>query len=132
MFELTEALIRGVLFAMENQDDIRVMDMQEGVLVDPARIPPGERPAHPDEIDPSGRYQPIPDWGSAQGFQLMEEFLAELHHPRVQDALQEILLSGHKVFRRVKDTIREHPAVEKRYHRFKYMAMRTVVVAKLP
>ncbi len=129
MFELTEALIRGVLFAMENQDDIRVMDMQEGVLVDPARIPAGERPsAHPDEIDPEARYQSLPDWGSAQGFQLMEQFLAELHNPVVQDTLQEILLSGHKVFRRFKDTIREHPAVEKRYHRFKYMTMRAVVI----
>lgn len=128
MFELTDTLIRGIIFAMENQDDTRVIDTEMGVLVDPAELPEHQRPREDqDELDPTARYQPLPPWDSAHGFDLMHGFLTELHNPAVRDTLNQILLSGNRVFRRFKDTLREHREIEKRYHRYKYMNMRRVV-----
>lgn len=129
MFELSDELIRQIIFAMENQNIRYVVDTQLGVLVRADSVPAGEQP-EPDtrEIDITLRYQELPRWTSADGFQLMERFLSELHNPVARNTLQEILLSGKRVFRRFKDTIREYPEVEKRYHRHKYLEMRRLVL----
>lgn len=126
MFELREALIRQILFAMENQNVRYVVDTEKGTLVREELIPPEERPE--DEADPDGRYQDLPRWKSADGFFLMEQFLTEIHEPLIRDQLQTILMSGSRVFRRFKDTIRESPEIQRRYYRFKYLAMRDVVI----
>lgn len=128
MFECSDELVRQIIFAMENQNNRYLMDTELGVLVRVDNLPPEEIPAADDvELDPGRRYQPLPAWTSADGFQLMERFLAELHNPVARNALQEILLSGKRVFRRFKDTIREYPEVEKRYFRFKFLEMRRLV-----
>lgn len=128
MFNLSDELIRQILFAMENQNNRYVMDTELGVLTRADSLEADELPeAQPVEVDISRRFQPLPEWTSADGFQLMERFLAELHNPVARNQLQEILLSGKRVFRRFKDTIREYPEVEKRYYRFKYIEMRRVV-----
>ncbi|SIP86917.1 Acetyltransferase (GNAT) family protein [Alkalispirochaeta americana] len=133
MFELTDELVRQIIFAMENQNIHYMLDTELGVLVREELVPPEERPPQeesPEEeqlLEPSRRYQPLPGWTSADGFYLMERFLGELHNPVARNALQEILLSGKRVFRRFKDTIREYPEVEKRYYRFKFVEMRRYV-----
>lgn len=126
MFELREALIRQILFAMENQNVRYLIDAQKGVLVREELVSPEERPD--DQTDPTARYHDLPPWKSADGFFLMERFLTEIHEPVMRDRLQTILLSGNRVFRRFKDTIRESPEIQRRYYRFKYLAMRDVVV----
>ncbi len=128
MFELSDELVRQIIFAMENQNNWYVIDTELGVLTKADTLDPEERP-HRDspELDVAARYQPLPGWTSADGFQLMERFLSELHNPIVRNNLQEILLSGKRVFRRFKDTIREYPEVEKRYYRFKFIEMRKIV-----
>ncbi|MDA3950599.1 MAG: UPF0158 family protein [Spirochaeta sp.] len=126
MFELREALIRQILFAMENQNVRYLVDTEKGVLIREELVPPEERPE--DETDPLGRYQDLPQWKSADGFFLMEQFLNEIQEPIMHDQLQTILLSGSRVFRRFKDTIRESPEIQRRYYRYKYLAMRDVVV----
>lgn len=128
MFELTDELVRQIIFAMENQNIHYMLDTELGVLVREELVPPGERPPAEEELlDPAFRYQPLPGWTSADGFYLMERFLSELHNPVARNALQEILLSGKRVFRRFKDTIREYPEVERRYYRFKFVEMRRYV-----
>ncbi|TVR74470.1 MAG: GNAT family N-acetyltransferase [Spirochaetaceae bacterium] len=128
MFELSDELVRQIIFAMENQNNCYVIDTELGVLVRVDGLPPEQLPdMDAEELDMECRYQPLPDWTSADGFQLMERFLGELHNPVARNTLQEILLSGKRVFRRFKDTIREYPEVEKRYFRFKYLEMRRVV-----
>ena len=126
MFELREALIRQILFAMENQNVRYLVDTEKGVLVREELVPAEERPD--DETDPLGRYQDLPQWRSADGFFLMEQFLNEIQEPIIHDKLQTILLSGSRVFRRFKDTLRESPEIQRRYYRHKYLAMRDVVV----
>lgn len=129
MCELTEVLIRSIIYAMENQEETQVLDTATGVMVALESLPREERPDPADvELDPGGRFQPPPPWGSAEGYRLMEQFLLELHNPVARQTLEEILHSGQRVFRRFKDTLREYPDVEKRYHRFKYLHMRTVVI----
>lgn len=127
MFEMRDPIVRQVIFAMENQNIRYLMDMTKGQLVRPDTIPEAERPDSTSEIDPSARYQPLPDWNSADGFQLMEQFVTELHNPIVRDQLQEILVSGKRVFRRFKDALKEYPEVERKFYSFKFLQMRNVV-----
>lgn len=128
MFDLPDELVRQIIFAMENQDNRYVIDTELGVLVRVDTLPPEELPdPEGEELELENRYQLLPEWTSADGFQLMERFLGELHNPVARNSLQEILLSGKRVFRRFKDTIREYPEVEKRYYRFKYLEMRRLV-----
>jgi GNAT superfamily N-acetyltransferase len=126
LFELREALVRQIIFAMENQKIRYLVDMEKATLLQEELVPAEERPD--DQIDPEGRYQDIPRWKSADGFFLMEQFVSGLHDPVLRDELQTILVSGNRVFRRFKDTLREAPEVQRRYYRYKYMAMRDVVV----
>ncbi|HKK48499.1 MAG TPA: GNAT family N-acetyltransferase [Alkalispirochaeta sp.] len=127
MFEMRDPIVRQVIFAVENQNIRYLMDMNKGQLVRPETVPEGERPERDSEIDPAARYQPLPDWSSADGFQLMEQFVTELHNPIVRDQLQEILVSGKRVFRRFKDAIKEYPDVERKFYSFKFLHMRNVV-----
>ncbi len=126
MFELREALVRQIIFAMENQNIRYLVDVEKATLLREDLVSADERPD--DQIDPESRYQDIPRWKSADGFFLMEQFVSGLHDPVLRDELQTILVSGTKVFRRFKDTLREAPDVQRRYYRYKYMAMRDVVV----
>ncbi len=127
MFEMRDPIVRQVIFAMENQNIHYLMDMNKGQLVRPETVPEAERPQGSSEIDPVARYQPLPDWTSADGFQLMEQFVTELHNPIVRDQLQEILVSGKRVFRRFKDALKEYPEVERKFYSFKFLQMRNVV-----
>ena len=127
MFEMRDPIVRQIMFAMENQNIGYLMDMEKGQLVRPESVAESERVSSSVEIDPNARYQPLPDWTSADGFQLMEQFVAELHNPMIRDRLQEILVSGKRVFRRFKDAIKEHPDVERRFYAFKFLQMRNIV-----
>ncbi|MFW5695770.1 MAG: UPF0158 family protein [Alkalispirochaeta sp.] len=127
MFEMRDPIVRQVIFAMENQNIRYLMDMTKGQLVRPDTVPEDERPSSGSEIDPVARYQPLPEWSSADGFQLMEQFVTELHNPIVRDQLQEILVSGKRVFRRFKDALKEYPEVERKFYAFKFLQMRNVV-----
>lgn len=127
MFEMRDPIVRQIIFAMENQNIRYLMDMNKGQLVRPDTVSEAERPDGSSEIDPVARYQPLPDWTSADGFQLMEQFVTELHNPIVRDQLQEILVSGKRVFRRFKDALKEYPEVERKFYSFKFLQMRSVV-----
>ena len=127
MFEMRDPIVRQVIFAMENQNIHYLMDVNKGQLVRPDTVPTADRPEQGSELDPVARYQPLPDWSSADGFQLMEQFVTELHNPIVRDQLQEILVSGKRVFRRFKDAIKEYPEVERKFYSFKFLHMRNVV-----
>ena len=129
MFEMSDEIVRRISFAMENQDSRYLMDMEKGALVLLDDVERGERPAPRGPVDPAARYQALPEWKSADGFQLMEHFLTELHNPMVRSRLSEILHSGKGVFRRFKDCLREYPEVQRRYHVSKYRYMRTAIMS---
>lgn len=128
MFEMREPLVRQIIFAMENQNIRYLMDTERGVLVRPESVPEAQRPVDDLGMNPGGRYQPIPSWSSADGFQLMERFVDRIQHEAERDQLQEILLSGSRVFRRFKDALKENDALAQRFYHFKYREMRALIL----
>lgn len=126
MAELSAALIRQVVFAMENQEARHLFDRERGQLVPADAVPPDQQPPETHH-DPDARYAALPRWTSADGFHLMTRFVADLRNPTARRALQEILDSGQRVFRRFKDALREYPAVDRRFQQFKFREMRLVI-----
>lgn len=124
MFELSDEMIRQVIFGMENQNHRYLLDVTTGRVVREDHL---EEQIEPDLLDPEARYYVLPEWKSADGFNLMQRFLGELPNPQLRGELNEILLSGKKIFRRFKDKLAEHPDAQKRYYVFKYLEMRSIV-----
>ncbi len=118
-FELTEALIDQLLFAMEDQDQNLVLDLNSGMVVDA------------DDMDADGtatELVPLPQWDSSDGFRLMERFAAGLRNPPVRDELSQALDRGKGVFRAFKDVLSRHPEVERLWYLHKGMEMRRVIL----
>ena len=116
-FELTEELISEVIFAMEDQNTDWFVDVTTRRLISQEEIDSPSRQ----------RYVPVPVWEPAHGFQLMERFVEGLHNAELQAALRDALAARRGVFRRFKDTLREYPAFERRWHAFKDQEMRSAV-----
>lgn len=124
VFDLSDEIVRQVIFCMENQNRRYLLDVEEGRVV---RADTLEIAVEQEIIDPQARYQDLPPWKSSDGFNLMQRFLAELPNPQLRGDLNEILISGKRVFRRFKDRLAEHPDAQKRYFVFKYLEMRSIV-----
>ena len=91
----------------------------------------GDEPAALDGVDEGrerhGRLVPIPSWGPAEGFQLMERFVLKLRNPIFAEMLREALSAGQGVFRRFKDILRKNREIERLWFAFKDKEMRQVV-----
>ncbi|HAM77677.1 MAG TPA: hypothetical protein DCP61_00605 [Treponema sp.] len=112
-FELTELLTDEILFAMEDQNSVLMMDAKEGLLV-----------LEDDVGGEADRYYELPEWSSEDGYNLMEEFTNNLYAPRVHDELKRVLVSGRGVFRNFKNVLKNYPETEKKWHLFKDAKMR--------
>lgn len=108
IFELTDALVDSIISALENQEQQFAVDASSGSLVDIENV----------EVDEDSYYM-IPSWSSADGFNLMEQFVDSLHSPMARNDLLTVLRSGRGVFRGFKDVLRSYPEVEKKWHYFK-------------
>jgi GNAT superfamily N-acetyltransferase len=88
----------------------------------------GDEPAALDGM-PGRRepYLPIPTWGPAEGFHLMERFVLKLRNPIFAEMLREALSSGQGVFRRFKDMLRKNREIERLWFAFKDKEMKQVV-----
>jgi ribosomal protein S18 acetylase RimI-like enzyme len=119
-FELTEALIEDILFSMEDQNGEFLLDIREGTIV------------HVDEdfddTDEEERYIDLPEWDSANGYQLMEHFTAALRNPLARDELSAALNRGKGVFRAFKDILSRYPEVEKRWFSYKDREMKRGII----
>ena len=111
LFDLDPELIDQIVFGMENQDREYVLDATDRQVVPR------------DEIPEANRVYELPEWSSANGYQLMERFVASLHNEPVKDSLRAILSSGHRVFRRFKDVLHEHETAERLFFVFKQREM---------
>lgn len=114
-FELTNEIVDQIIFGMENQEHDFVVDVHTGHV---ARL---------EEMGSDTETEPIPQWHSVDGYNLMERFVADLRNPVVREELRAILATGRGVFRSFKDTLKEHPEVERLWFRFKEREMRRVV-----
>lgn len=108
-FELTDKLLDSIISALENQDQKFVVDSKSNLLIEQT-----ENIKVDDEF-----FYKLPEWDSANGFALREQFVNELHSPLARTQLQNILRSGKGVFRGFKDTLKSYPEVEKKWHYFK-------------
>lgn len=122
-FELTRELADQIIFAMEDQENEYVLDLQELELV-----PIDEVGSEEDDPDQEGRFVPLPEWESVDGYNLMERFVDSLHNPGYRERLREILDSGRGVFRQFKNTVKERPEIAALWYRFKEREMRSLVI----
>ena len=116
VFELTDALSEEIVQAMENQDQKFLVDAAKNALVE----------GKSDSADEENFYR-LPEWSSAKGFELRQEFTNNLHNPVVQDLLKTVLHSGRGVFRNFKNELKNYPVVEKQWHLFKNKKMLSVI-----
>jgi GNAT superfamily N-acetyltransferase len=124
-FELTDALIRDILFSMEDQEGDFLLDTQQGVVV---RV---DSEGPPEGLglgkDPP-RYRDLPEWNPTHGYRLMEGFTAGFKNPRIRTELTAALNQGKGVFRAFKDTLHRYPEVEKRWFSFKTQQMKQEII----
>ena len=118
-FELTPEMIEKIAFAMEDQDERFAIDVSTGELA-----PLGETSEAGDE-----RFVPLPRWGPAEGFHLMQSFVSTLHNPVYRDLLSQALNAGKGVFRQFKDTLKRNREVERLWFHYKDRRLRSVVIA---
>jgi GNAT superfamily N-acetyltransferase len=117
-FALTKELVDQILYGMENQDYEYCLD------VDTAQVVRCDQCPNPD--DPESCIA-IPEWRPVDGFNIMESFLSGLRNPVYRENLRQILASGHKVFRRFKDTVRQNREIERQWFVHKERRMQAVV-----
>ena len=117
-FELTQETLDQIIFAMEDQTEVSVVDRASGEVI----AVRGEAERYSGD-----RYAPLPEWKPVDGYQLMERFVTGLRNPVLREQLREALAAGRGVFRSFKQALRKSPEVEKRWYLFKEREMRRVV-----
>jgi len=128
-FELTEALIDDILFAMEDQMGEFMLDTVEGVVAGGVDGPDfSDEELDDDDGEGGERYIDLPDWDSADGFRLMERFAAGFRNPIVRNELTSALSLGRGVFRAFKDTLGRHPEAEKLWFAYKDREMKREII----
>lgn len=115
-FNLTETLITAICGALENQEDTFLVYAEEPSLVSGTENQPDE-----------DKFYSLPEWNSADGFKLMEDFTDIVHQPLVKEELLDVLHSGRGVFRNYKIVIKKYPEVEKKWHVYKNKVMQNYV-----
>jgi ribosomal protein S18 acetylase RimI-like enzyme len=119
LFELTDALMHDILFSMEDQKGVFLLDTREGVVV------AGLDDAEPPE---AARYVRLPKWGPVEGFRLMERFAATLRNPLIREELCGALDRGRGVFRAFKNILGRYPETEKFWFAFKEREMKRKII----
>lgn len=111
-FNLTDELIDSIISAMDNQDCVFVVDAASNQLVDGSSTLPDDN-----------EYYALPEWKSADGFEMREAFVNQLHAPLAHDELQNVLHSGRGVFKNFRNVLKSYPEIDKRWHVFKHRTM---------
>ena len=121
-FILSPEMIDDIIFSMENQNEILSFDALEGICVNKGTINDDYKTVIDDQ-----RYYDLPDWTSAQGFRVMEQFIAQVHNPPMREALLNALGQRKGVFRRYKEVLKTAPAIEREWYLFKDQQMKASV-----
>ena len=119
-FELTPQMIDKIAFAMEDQKQRFAVDIESGELVPwPETAVEG----------PEERQVPLPRWGSAEGFHLMESFITSLDNPAYREQLSQALTMGKGVFRAFKDALKQNKEMERIWFAYKERRLQGVIVS---
>jgi ribosomal protein S18 acetylase RimI-like enzyme len=114
-FEIDKTLMDSILFSMEDQNDIFLIDTQEAEIVS----------TEEDNIDKDDeRYINLPEWDSSNGYKLMERFAVSFKNPPVRIALTKALDQGKGVFRAFKNVLNDYPEAEQLWFKYKEREMR--------
>jgi len=117
VFELSDSIIEGIVFAMEDQAKEGLVDISTGAVV----------PRGPESG--GGGFAEPPEWSSREGFELMESFLSTVRSPSARQDLSSSLNRGRGVFRAFKEALSAYPEIERAYHEYKAAAMRSIIRA---
>ncbi|NVP25519.1 hypothetical protein HPC63_15545 [Treponema phagedenis] len=79
---LSPETIGELIFAMENQHDRYLFDIQTGKCINQTDAITAI------ENEPENRFYAIPDWNSSCGFRVMERFTAEIRNPVLREQLR--------------------------------------------
>ena len=110
MFSLSQEIIHQIMFALEDQNTTYVLDTNSGRLEDLASFLDDELPAG---------YVELPRWEPANGFRMMERFVAVVRNTTLQRQLRSVLFSGKGVFKNFKTLLKSHPQGEKQWFAFR-------------
>ncbi len=119
-FDLTPQMIDKIGFAMEDQDKQYLIHADTGELVATRDLARGA---------PEEKYLPLPKWGSAEGYHLMESFVTSLYNPVYRDLLAAALSEGKGVFRAFKNVLKKNHEIEKLWFTYKEKKLRAVIIA---
>ena len=112
-FVLNDSLLNKIQSALENQEQKFVLDAQACTLVQKT-----------DSVQEDGeQYYELPEWDSAAGFALREDFVNALNSPLAHEELQQVLHSGRGVFKNFRNVLKNYPEVEKKWHLYKNTKM---------
>lgn len=115
-FELTSELIEQIVFAMENQKEIFLLDSDQPSII-----------AREDKGKAIGSTYELPLWEPSDGYRLMEQFVLSLRNPIYREQLSSILHCGSGVFRKYKDALNQRPDIERMWFSFKEKEMKNRV-----
>ncbi len=115
MFELNDAAIDAIIFAMEDQEGLRQISIETGAIV------------LSDASDAAVKSVAPPTWSSREGYHLMERFLRTIRNPGPRHELSAALNRGRGVFRAFKEVLVSYPEVDRAFQEFKLRSMREVI-----
>lgn len=110
MFSLSQEIIHQIMFALEDQNTTYVLELHSGRLEDITSFQDDEIPAG---------YVELPQWEPANGFRMMERFVAVVRNTTLQRQLRSVLFSGKGVFKNFKNLLKSHPQGEKQWFAFR-------------
>lgn len=122
MFQLTDAALERIIFAMEDQSNTLLINLETGDPVEAALVSLDEREA------PGGKFAPPPSWDSRHGFSVLEAFSATVTSPpELKSALNAALRRGRGVFKAFRNALSADDTLFLRFQEFKLRTMRPIV-----
>ena len=119
IFELTDSIAKEILFYMENQEGEFVFDISSKTAVPVSDL---------DESSDKENICSLPSWSSTDGYTVLESFTENLKSKKIQRDLETVLANGRGVFRNYKSVLKNYPAIERRFYKFKEKKMRLRLV----
>jgi hypothetical protein len=134
---LTSALLKSIIFSMENQVTIGYLDMISGEVVEVSNI--NEAVVVKEFIgsknlisltikDNKDRFLLLPPWGSIEGFKIREHFIKDVKNPIYKTKLNHVFHTGRGVFRKFKQVLKENPIIERQWLEYKSNYMKAIVI----
>jgi len=116
-FELDNILISQILFHMENQEGVFVLDARKNQIVNSTNIDNNDK-----------NYIALPQWSPKDGYRLMEKFTASLNNPVARQELTAALNKNKGVFRAFRDVLEQYSEIEKMWLKYKAQKIRDRII----